>query len=238
MTKRRFWAVIPAAGSGARMQAPVPKQYLMLAGKKLIEHVLEKIGNHSRISGVVVAISAQDQWWQEVSLNSRAPVMRVTGGSERCHSVLAGLARLRDVARSEDWVLVHDAARPCLPQQDLDRLLAELSDHPVGGLLALPVRDTIKRDDGQRTVTATVEREGLWHALTPQMFRYDALREALEAVIATDRIVTDEAQAMELAGAKPRLVEGSAENIKITCPQDLALAEFYLRLRQEMQECA
>lgn len=238
MTKRRYWAVIPAAGSGARMQTPVPKQYLMLAGKKLIEHTLERLGNHPRISGVVVAISARDQLWQEVRLSCRAPVMRVTGGSERCHSVLAGLTRLHDVAHSADWVLVHDAARPCLPQHDLDRLIAELSDHPVGGLLALPVRDTMKRDDGQRTVTATVEREGLWHALTPQMFRYGALREALEAAIAIDRIVTDEAQAIELTGAQPRLVEGSAENIKITRPQDLALAEFYLRLQQEMPECA
>ncbi|MGH6634655.1 MAG: 2-C-methyl-D-erythritol 4-phosphate cytidylyltransferase [Gammaproteobacteria bacterium] len=238
MTKRRYWAVIPAAGSVARMHAPVPKQYLMLAGKTLIEHALERLGNHPWISGVVVAISAQDQWWQEVRPSCRAPVMQVTGGSQRCHSVLAGLACLHDTARSEDWVLVHDAARPCLPHRDLDLLITELSDHPVGGLLALPVRDTMKRDNGERTVTATVERAGLWHALTPQMFRYGALREALEAAIARDRIVTDEAQAMELTGAQPRLVEGSAENIKITRPQDLALAEFYLCLQQEMPRCA
>ncbi|MGH8614243.1 MAG: 2-C-methyl-D-erythritol 4-phosphate cytidylyltransferase [Gammaproteobacteria bacterium] len=238
MTKRHYWTVIPAAGCGARMHTPVPKQYLMLAGKRVIEHAVERLGNHPWISGVVVAISAQDQLWQEVRLNCRAPVMRVTGGSQRCHSVLAGLARLHHVAHSADWVLVHDAARPCLPHKDLDRLIAEISDHPVGGLLALPVRDTMKRDDGQRTVTATVEREGLWHALTPQMFRYSALREALEAAIASDRIVTDEAQAMELTGARPRLVEGSAGNIKITCPQDLVLAEFYLRIQREMPECA
>lgn len=238
MTKRRYWAVIPAAGSGARMQAPIPKQYLMLAGKKLIEHALERLGNHPWISGVVVATSADDPLWQEVRPHCRAPVMRVTGGSERCHSVLAGLARLHDAAHPVDWVLVHDAARPCLPPQDLELLIAELSDHPVGGLLALPVRDTMKREDGQRTVTATVERDRLWHALTPQMFRYGALREALTAAIARDRIVTDEAQAMELTGAQPRLVEGSADNIKITHPQDLALAEFYLRMQQEIPKCA
>jgi len=220
------------------MHTPVPKQYLMLGGKRVIEHALERLGNYPWISGVVVAISAHDQLWQEVRATFRAPVMKVTGGSQRCHSVLAGLARLHDVARSEDWVLVHDAARPCLPHKDLDRLIAELSDHPVGGLLAIPVRDTMKRDDGQRTVTATVEREGLWHALTPQMFRYGALREALEAAIASDRIVTDESQAMELTGAQPRLVEGSADNIKITCPRDLVLAELYLRMQREMPECA
>ena len=155
----------------------------------------------------------------------------VTGGAERCHSVLNGLEALRQHADLTDWVLVHDAARPCLAVADLDRLMNELADDPVGGLLAAPVRDTLKQADSAGRVATTVDRSRLWHALTPQMFRLGRLRDALNAALARGLLVTDEAGAMEAAGFAPRLIEGRADNVKITRPEDLALAEFYLAHR-------
>lgn len=227
--RAKCWAVVPAAGSGTRMGTELPKQYLPLAGRRVIEHTLERLGNHPRISGIVVALADGDLHWSRVKLACPAPVLTVTGGRERCHSVLNGLSRLREIAQPDDWVLVHDAARPCLRASDIDRLIAGLADHPVGGLLAVPVFDTLKRADGRGEVLETVERAGLWRALTPQMFRLEPLFQAIAAAVERGVLATDEAAAMELSGARPRLVEGHADNIKITCPQDLAMAEFYLR---------
>jgi 2-C-methyl-D-erythritol 4-phosphate cytidylyltransferase len=155
----------------------------------------------------------------------------VTGGAERGQSVRNGLEALREWAGPDDWVLVHDAVRPCLCTEDLDRLLAELDDDPVGGLLAVPVRDTLKQADATGRVATTVDRAQLWHALTPQMFRLGLLCDALQSALARGLRVTDEAAAMEAAGFSPRLVEGRADNVKITRPEDLALAEFYLTRR-------
>jgi 2-C-methyl-D-erythritol 4-phosphate cytidylyltransferase len=164
-------------------------------------------------------------------------VARADGGPERCHSVLNGLRRLREMAAADDdWVLVHDAARPCVRQEDVARLLDELSADPVGGLLAVPARDTIKRADVGGTVVETIDRNVIWRALTPQMFRLGALTAAIVQALGRGVLVTDEAQAMELAGAAPRLVTGHEDNIKITTQSDLALAEFYLRQRGD--ECA
>ncbi|MDQ2694759.1 MAG: 2-C-methyl-D-erythritol 4-phosphate cytidylyltransferase [Pseudomonadota bacterium] len=211
------------------MGGALPKQYLPLAGRTVLEHSLEVLLRQPRISALVVAVCGGDQWWDGLRLDPAWPLLRVTGGEERCHSVLNGLRALAQRAAADDWVLVHDAARPCLRPSDLNALIDTLSDDPVGGLLAMPACDTMKRADAGGRVAATVDRSGLWHAQTPQMFRYRLLRDALEAAVAQGAAVTDEASAVEAAGFRPRLVAGHAGNIKITHPDDLALAEFYLR---------
>lgn len=236
--RARHWAVVPAAGSGSRMGAELPKQYLPLAGRPILEHTLERLAGHPAIAAVVVALAPGDLRFQALSLPGPERLVRAVGGAERCHSVLNALEALAGRADPLDWVLVHDAARPCLRRADLDRLMDELASHPTGGLLALPVRDTMKRADAAGEVTETVDRRGLWHALTPQMFRFAALREALRGAIEAGVLVTDEAQAIERTGGRPRLVEGHADNIKVTRPQDLSLAELYLRQQQEESTCA
>ncbi|MDX9740136.1 MAG: 2-C-methyl-D-erythritol 4-phosphate cytidylyltransferase [Gammaproteobacteria bacterium] len=231
--KEACWAVIPAAGGGTRMAADRPKQYLPLGGKTVIRHVLERFGRHPLIGGIVVALAEQDAYWEHQSAPRGKPLITVTGGAERCHSVLNALRRLAIEAGSEDWVLVHDAARPCLRSRDLDRLIAGVKDHPAGGLLGVAVADTLKRVDEEGVVCDTLDRRGVWRALTPQMFRLGLLTEALEAAIADGVVVTDEAAAMERAGHRPRMIAGSADNIKITMPGDLAFAEMLLASRNE-----
>lgn len=224
------WAVVPAAGRGQRMGAALPKQYLPLAGKPIVQHAVERLVAHPRVRAVVVALAADDRHWATLELNlEHERVLTVTGGAERCLSVLAALGRLAGLAAADDWVLVHDAARPCLRAGDLDALIEACLGHPVGGLLATPVRDTLKRAGPAGEVVATVERTGLWHALTPQMFRLASLTAAIEAALASGVTVTDEAQAMELAGHAPLLVPGHADNIKVTEPRDRELAELYMR---------
>ncbi len=224
------WAVIPAAGVGKRMNADRPKQYLPLGSKTVIEHTLHRFIVHPAIAGVVLALDADDSYWASLHITVDKPLDTVTGGRERCHSVLNALVHLGNFLGEDDWVLVHDAARPCLTQPDLDILLDTLGNDPVGGLLATPVRDTIKRADRDLRSQATVDRTHLWHALTPQMFRLGLLTRALQQSLADDFLVTDEASAIEHIGFKPRLVEGRADNIKITRPEDLAVAEHYLKL--------
>lgn len=224
--------VIPAAGTGSRMGAALPKQYLPLKGKTVLEHTLARFCGHPAVRGIVVALAEHDPHWDGLQARCDCPLWRAAGGAERCHSVLSGLEILGDRADADDWVLVHDAARPCLHRDDLDRLIDQLREHPVGGLLAMPVRDTMKRADDQGDVITTVDRQGLWHALTPQMFRLGALREALRAALAAGVTVTDEAAAMERTGELPHLVEGRADNIKITRAEDLALAQFYLEQQE------
>ena len=233
MNNRHHWAIVPAAGVGKRMGSALPKQYLSLAGRSVIAYTLDTLLHHPRIDGVVVVIGAEDEQWSEVAaeLTTDKPLRVVIGGAERCHSVINGLEALREWAKPDDWVLVHDAARPCLTVADLDRLLNELVADPVGGLLAVPVRDTLKQADFAGRVAATVDRSQLWHALTPQMFRLGLLYDAITAALARGLLVTDEAAAMEAAGFAPRLIEGRADNLKITRPEDLALAEFYLKHR-------
>ena len=222
-----FWAVIPAAGTGSRMVSEIPKQYLEIAGKSIIEHTLNCFLQHSVITGVVVAISSDDQYWEQLNISSGKPLIMASGGEERCHSVLSALRTLKDHADQNDWVLVHDAARPCLRSEDIDKLIKEVSDHKVGGLLAVPARDTMKRSI-DHMVVETVERTGLWHALTPQMFHLNDLMTALENTMQKGLVVTDEAQAMESMNMMPLLVEGHVDNIKITRSQDLDLATHYL----------
>jgi len=229
--KPRCWAVVPAAGVGARMQADRPKQYLPLLGRTVVEHALQRLLTHPRISGAVVAISSSDGWWPQLNIETEKPLWIAEGGEERCHSVLNALQALDGQAGDGDWVLVHDAARPCLRGEDVDELIRRCEGHPVGGLLAVPVRDTLKRADAAQNVQATVDRSHLWHAQTPQMFRLGQLRAALQQALAAGSLVTDEASAMERAGHAPLLVEGHADNIKITHPEDLALAELFLKHR-------
>ena len=222
------WAVVPAAGKGARMGAEVPKQYLKLAGKSVLEHTLGLLTEQPVIAGVIVAVAADDELWPGVRASLANPVTTVTGGAERCHSVLAGITALHD-AGDDDWVMVHDAARPCLRAGDIERMVTELAGHAVGGILAAPVRDTLKRGNDRGDIIATVDRSNLWHALTPQMFRVGVLRAALDDALERGLVVTDEAQAIEAAGLVPRIVEGHGDNLKITHPADLALAEMILR---------
>ncbi|KFI23445.1 2-C-methyl-D-erythritol 4-phosphate cytidylyltransferase [Nitrosococcus oceani] len=230
-----YWAVVPAAGVGKRMEADIPKQYLPLMGKTVIEHTLARLLQHPRIQAVVVAVSSEDRWWSERLFQDNERIIRVTGGAERCHSVRNGLESLMALAAPEDWVLVHDAARPCLRKEDIDRLIETLHDHPMGGLLALPISDTVKRADAEGSVMETVDRKGLWRAMTPQMFPLAKLYNSLREAIAAGVQVTDEASAMEWAGFSPRLIEGYSDNIKITHPRDLAQAEVFLK-RQERGE--
>ena len=217
---------MPAAGLGRRFGTERPKQYAPLGGRTVIEWALEPFVTDPRCAGAVVALAQDDPYWTAIA---PATVRVAAGGQERSHSVRNGLAELSERANRDDWVLVHDAARPCLPRQDLDRLLSELAKHPVGGLLATPAADTLKRSDAAREVQETVDRAGLWRALTPQMFRYGRLCEALDQAHASGRIPTDEAQAIEWLGDRPKLVEGAAANLKITSAADLAIAAALLK---------
>lgn len=217
-----FWAVIPAAGIGARMAADRPKQYLQLGGRTILEHSLDCFLDHPCLKGVVVSLAADDPYWPGLRCAVDARIQRAAGGRERADSVLNALLLLHaQGADDADWVLVHDAARPNLARTDLDRLLAELADDPVGGLLAVPARDTLKRADAQGRVAATIDRSTVWQAYTPQMFRLGALHRALADSLVADVAITDEASAIEWSGQAPRLIEGRSDNIKVTRPEDL-----------------
>ncbi len=227
--KQNILVVIPAAGVGKRMGSDTPKQYLNLNNKTIIEHTLDVFDKHNAIKEVVVAVSEGDEYWSSLNIRLSKPLHVTKGGKERCDSVLSGLNFLDDVADDDDWVLVHDAARPCLRQEDLTLLIEKLEKHDVGGVLAVPVRDTMKRSINKNIIQETVERDNLWHALTPQMFRLGLLKSALESAVKDNKVITDEASAIELAGYQPVLIEGHADNIKITRPEDLALAAFFLK---------
>lgn len=219
----RYWAVVPAAGTGQRFGQEVAKQYLQIAGQAVMQHSLNRLCQALPLSACVVPISAEDRYAQQLTYDYPEQIRFVIGGAERMDSVLAGLLSLVSDAAADDWVLVHDVARPCIASSSLQKLMSELADDPVGGLLAVPVRDTLKRGElGQ--VQATVAREGLWQAQTPQMFRYGLLLDALQSAVSSGRMVTDEASAMEQAGHVVRLIEGRSDNIKITYADDLALA--------------
>jgi len=217
-----FWVVLPAAGVGARMQADRPKQYLLWGQRTLIEHTLACFLDQPGLRGLVVSLSTDDGWWPTLPCAEDARITRAVGGRERADSVLNGLIALRELgAADDDWVLVHDAARPNLTDGDLHKLLSTLGSDPVGGLLAVPVRDTLKQIGPDGRVTATPDRSQFWQAYTPQMFRLGALQQALTDALAAGALITDEASAMEWAGQAPLLVEGRADNLKITRPEDL-----------------
>jgi 2-C-methyl-D-erythritol 4-phosphate cytidylyltransferase len=221
-----FWAVVPAAGVGKRMNADRPKQYLELAGKAVIEHTLSRLLKANVFSAVAVAISAEDPYWPGLDITRHELIITAPGGKERADSVLSGLRAIGDQADDNDWVLVHDAARPCLTAGDIHLLIDTLANDDVGGILALSLHDTLKSvQDGD--ILGTLDRRAIWRALTPQMFRYGLLKSALEEAEGNPA-VTDEASALELKGLKPKIVEGRPDNIKITRHEDLALAQFYM----------
>ena len=225
----KFHALIPAAGSGARMGADLPKQYLPLAGKPLLYHALDRLCRHPAIERVFVVLAPGDREfarhdWQPLAAKFE-PLY--CGGETRAASVFNGLIAASDAIDDEDWLLVHDAVRPCLPIDALERLITGLREEKTGGLLALPVVDTLKRGDADSYVVQTAPRDNLWQAQTPQMFRYRLLVEALHA---TDpALATDEARAIEQLGLRPKLVMGDTRNVKVTYPQDLAVAEAILK---------
>lgn len=233
MSANRCWAIVPAAGVGSRMQADRPKQYLPLHGRYLMDHTLETLLGYQRFEHLVVVLSEQDPYWCDSEFAGDARIIRAPGGSERCYSVLNGLRALQGLAAADDWVAVHDVARPCLRHSDLDALFGALQNTTAcGAILASPTRDTMKRGvlhaDGTVAIDHTVERTQLWHALTPQVFRYQELTQALEYCLAHQLEVTDEASALEQRQRSALLVEGRADNLKVTRPEDLALAGLYL----------
>lgn len=226
------WAIVPAAGRGSRFGGSVPKQYLEVAGRPVLAHVIDLFMDEPAVAGVAVAVAAGDSEWPRIAPRAPAkPVVVAGGGASRAHSVLSALEAIEPHVASGDWALVHDAARPLLDSADLARLIDALREDPVGGILAAPVVDTLKRADAGGRIAETADRDGLWRALTPQMFRYGLLRAALAEALAAGVAVTDEAMAVERAGHAPRLVAGGAGNIKITGPADLAVADAVLRAR-------
>lgn len=229
-----YWLVMPAAGRARRFGADsLPKQYAALHGRTVLEWALAPFLADRRCAGIVVALAPADEHFARLQLPQR--VRTVPGGSERSHSVRAALEALQGRAGAGDWVLVHDGARPCLAAEELERLLAACAAHGVGGLLALPLADTLKvgaKDAQAVQVVRTEAREGLWRALTPQMFRFAPLCAALDAAHARGRSPRDESEAIEWSGGSPLLIEGAASNLKITHAADLHLAAAVLAQRE------
>lgn len=222
-----MWAILVAAGKGQRMGAATPKQYLTVAGKTLLEHSLDILDRSQRVEGIVLVLAGDDSHWPTLSPELTKPLQVTTGGAERADSVMAGLRALQLHCKADDWVLVHDAARICVRPADIDAMEAALLGHACGGLLGMPLRDTLKQAAAGESVT-TLDRNQLWQAQTPQIFRYGLLSEAMAAAREEAVVVTDEAMALERRGYRPKLIEGRADNIKITLPEDLLLAEFIL----------
>jgi len=227
---QKFIAIVPAAGVGKRMQANIPKQYLRINDETILHHTVMKLLSHPLINQVILALSPDDEYFAESQLAHHKDIIRVNGGTERVHSVLNGLTAVDK--KEYPWVLVHDAARPCVSHEDIDKLIQRCLSHDCGGILAVPVRDTMKRGveavNGLTTIEKTVEREQLWHALTPQLYKTDELTLSIEQALEQDVQITDEASAIEHVNLPSLLVSASSENIKITHPDDIALAEFYI----------
>ena len=225
-----IWAVVPAAGIGSRMAAAIPKQYLPLGQRTVVECTLHKLLAVSRVRQLVVAVAEHDSHWPKLAIAQHPQVTSTPGGSERADSVLNGLLAIAGQAHDQDWVLVHDAARPCVWVQTINHLIDSLIDDPVGGILAIPVADTLKLAGAQHpaSIEDTVDRNRMWAAQTPQMFRYGLLKQALQTAADDGFVVTDEASALEHLGHQPRLIPGRTDNLKITTPDDLALAQLIM----------
>lgn len=227
----RFWAIVPAAGNGRRMQQSEPKQYTLLNGKPILEHSISALLLSNVLEKVLVCIAPGDQQWTKLDVASNDKVEHIIGGATRAQSVLNGLEALNQLARQDDWVLVHDAARPCVKTTTVLRLMAELANDDVGGILACRSNDTLKyaTQEVPTSIMNTLDRNAIWRAQTPQMFRFGLLNAALSSALKNDLDITDEASAMESAGHNVRLIEGDSDNLKVTTKGDLALAEFLLR---------
>lgn len=226
--KPALWTLVPAAGIGSRMGADRPKSYLHLGDQYLIDVTLQRLLGVDSVSLIHLALHPQDRWWPQTQSAQRADIVPYVGGVERHDSVRAGLELIRPEAHPEDWVMVHDVARPCVSGEDIQALLEGLSSNPVGGLLAAPVVDTIKQVSESGAVERTLDRSRIWRALTPQLFRYGVLDRALRHACKHDLAVTDEASAVEALGLQPQIIRGRADNIKVTVPEDLELAAWLL----------
>lgn len=220
----KYWAIIAASGSGQRMQNPIPKQYLPLANKSVIEYAVQPFLENPHIEKIVVVISTDDTYWHNLTLAQHPKIITAIGGNERYQTVLNGLTALQTCAADDDWVLVHDAARPLITTHEVDHLMQQVGAHAAGGLLGIPMFATVKRVTTENQVVATVPRQDLWQAATPQMFRYGLLHKALAATLG-DQVPSDCSQAIERLGYNPLMVECSARNFKITKPADLELAK-------------
>lgn len=230
----RLWWVVPAAGQGRRMGAERPKQYLQIDGRPVLAHTLERLHRAIPQAGLCLCLDSDDRWFDPAWVPFD-DWRRVKGGAERVDSVANALAVLAGEAADDDLILVHDVARPCVWIEDLWRLVEVLNGEPAGALLAAPVADTVKRDDGHAHVRTTVSREGLWQALTPQGFRYRLLCHAFDVARERGLVVTDEASAVEALGVSPRLVAARRDNLKITHPEDLALAAHILATQAALE---
>ncbi|WP_228720401.1 2-C-methyl-D-erythritol 4-phosphate cytidylyltransferase [Zophobihabitans entericus] len=234
MSNNRIVAVVPAAGNGSRMKCEQPKQYMKIGELTILEHTLNTLISHSKISQVIVAISPTDSIFYTLPVASHPKVIAVQGGDSRAASVLAGLQKLQ----ATDWAMVHDAARPCLSHQDMDKLIDTVFDKQQGGILAVPISDTVKLAyaDKTKTIEHSLDRTYLWGAATPQLFKAEELRSCLQKALSEHAIITDEASAIEYCGGHPLLVHGRRDNIKITQPEDLAIATFYLTQQAKNKE--
>lgn len=219
------------------MNSVIPKQYLKIKEETVLQHTLRRLGQIECLNGVIVAIADNDEFWDTLEFELPCPVYVVQGGQERCHSVLRGLREITHLTDKNDWVLVHDAARPCVRPETIQHLVDKVSETQMGGLLAVPVQDTVKRVDADLKVQGTIDRNQLWLAQTPQMFRVQELQNALEFCLENGLIVTDESSAVEHCGKQVQIVNGSLDNIKITNPQDLVLARLYLEEQKRERVC-
>jgi len=235
-SSQRYWVVVPAAGMGSRMGSEIPKQYLLLGTKTILEHTLERLLEIPALAGIVVAVSETDLLWKSLPINKNPLIHTVIGGAERANSVLNGLDYLHDKLQAQDWVLVHDAARPCVTLSNISLLCESLKNDDVGGILAIPVSDTLKQVAAHNVIDKTIDRGPLWRAQTPQLFRYQLLCDCLTQTIARNDTITDEASALELCGFTPKVVEGREDNIKITRPDDLLLAAFILQQQESSDQ--
>lgn len=231
--ERKYFAIIPAAGSGSRSGLDTPKQFHTLHNRTVIEHAIAPFLAHPKIERIVVVLSQPNPYWSHLSIANHPKIMTVAGGAERMDSVLNGLQAIASLADPDDWVLVHDAARPCLTVSLITQLLMEVADHPVGGLLAVKVRDTLKFVPPSGGAVETRCRENVYQAQTPQMFRYQLLQDAIGRAQALGEMVSDEAQALERMGYSPKIVPGCQRNIKLTYPEDNVLLEHHLFMEGE-----
>ncbi len=225
----QYWAVIPATGVGERMRADRPKQYLNLQGKTILEHTLDKLLDHPLISGAVIILQQQDEYWSGLNYAHAKELLIADGGEQRHHSVYSGLQVLQQHLQQDCYVLIHDAVRPFVRHKDLDALIDAVQVNDDGALLAAPVADTLKLVDESQQVDKTISRRGLWRAFTPQAFRLELITDALQHVVSSGQMITDDASAMELAGFHPKIIDADSMNIKITHPNDLAIAEWLLK---------
>lgn len=235
----QYFAIVPAAGVGSRMQSTTAKQYLTIQGRTILEITLSKLLTIQPKLHITVCTSTEDQYWPELQksvFSNQGMIEQAYGGETRAHSVINGLKAIQPVANDNDWVLVHDAARPCFSVSLVESMIAQLAEDRIGGILAEPVKDTLKKaqlKNSQPEISTTVAREDLWQAQTPQLFRYGVLSKAYQS--ASDEIeqLTDEASAVERLGLSPKLIASESSNIKVTTPADLQLAEYWLKLEQQ-----